>query len=55
MFNELKEMFKDDYIRTKRFRIRPFSLLWWLIRCGQAMLGVAGFFGFYMLMWLVFA
>ena len=55
MLNELKKMFKDDYIRTKRFRIKPFSLLWWVIRCVQAILVVAGFFVFYIMMWSVLA
>ncbi len=55
MFQKFKEFFKDDYIRTKRFRIKPFSLLWWVIRGGQAILVVAGFFVFYMMMWSVFA
>ena len=53
MFNELKEMFEDDYICTKRFCIKPFTLLWWVIRTGQTMLIVAGLFGFYCLMWIV--
>ena len=55
MLNELKKMFEDDYIHTKRFRIKPFSLLWWVIRSGQAILVVAGFFVFYMMMWSVLA
>ena len=55
MFQKFKEFFKDDYIRTKRFRIKPFSLLWWLIRSGQVILVVAGFFVFYMMMWFMLA
>jgi hypothetical protein len=55
MFQEFKEFFEDDYIRTKWFRAKPFTLLWWVIRGGQAMLGVAGFFGIYTLMWLALA
>ena len=55
MFQKFKEFFKDDYIRKKRFRIKPFSLLWWLIRSGQVILVVAGFFVFYMMMWFMLA
>lgn len=53
MFNELKEMFNDDYIYTKRFCIKPFTLLWWIIRTGQTMLIVAGLWMFYVLMYAV--
>lgn len=52
MFQDFKEFFEDDYICTKRFRIKPLSLLWWAIRGGQALLGLVGFFGIYALMWL---
>lgn len=52
MFRELKDFFEDDYIKTKWFRAKPFTLLWWIIRIGQTALTVVGLWGFYVLMWL---
>lgn len=29
------ECFKDDYIKMGKWRIRPFSILWWIVRTTQ--------------------
>ena len=31
------EAFKDDYIKMGKWRIRPFSVLWWVIRVSQGL------------------
>lgn len=29
------ESLKDDYIKVGKYRIRPFSILWWVVRGSQ--------------------
>lgn len=29
------ESLKDDYIKVGKYRIRPFSILWWVVRVSQ--------------------
>ena len=29
------ECFKDDYIKMGKWRVRPFSILWWVVRVSQ--------------------
>ena len=55
MLHEIKSWFEDDYIYMKNGKIKPFSLAWWLIRFGQTAAAGLLIWGFYILMWLVFA
>ena len=50
---EFIEFLRDDGIDVGRWHIRCFSPLWWLVRAGQGILGVAGVYVFYILLWLV--
>ena len=50
---EFIKVFKDDYIHTGKYVIRPFSLAWWLVNIGIGLLGAVGFYVFYILMWVV--
>lgn len=49
---EFIEMFKDDYKHVGKYVVRPFSFVWWAISIGQGLLGVVGFYVFYILMWI---
>ena len=51
----MREWYGDDYIETKHGYIRPFSLLWWIIRTAQSLGIVAGLWVLYVLMWTVLA
>lgn len=55
MIDTTRELYGDDYIKTKHGYIRPFSLLWWVIRTAQSLGVVAGLWVFYVLMWAVLA
>lgn len=49
---EFIEIFKNDYKYIGKYAIRPFSFVWWLINIGQSLLGVVGFYVFYIVMWI---
>lgn len=49
----MRECYGDDYIKTKHGYIRPFSLLWWIIRMAQSLGMVVWLWVWYVLMWAV--
>lgn len=51
----MREWYGDDYIEIKHGYIRPFSLLWWIIRIAQSLGIVAWLWVLYVLMWTVLA
>lgn len=51
MIKEFKEVFSNDYIKIGRHRIRPFSILWWIIRVEQGICGIAGLYLLYCCLW----
>ena len=51
----MREWYGDDYIETKHSYIKPFNLLWWIIRTVQSLGIVAGLWIWYVLMWAVLA
>lgn len=55
MIDTTRELYGDDYIKTKHGYIRPFRLLWWVIRTAQSLGVVAELWVFYVLMWAVLA
>lgn len=55
MIRDLKDMFCNDHIYTKNYKIEALSFAWWAIRLGQVIAGMAVFYGFYVLMWLALA
>lgn len=54
MWQEIKDTFRDDYIYLKHRKIRPFSLLWFLIRIGQCSICIIALYAFYCGMWIIF-
>ena len=46
----MRECYGDDYIKTKHGYIRPFSLLWWIIRTAQSLGMVVWLWVWYVLM-----
>lgn len=55
MFEEIKSIFADDYIYIKRKKIRPFSLMWWVIRTGQTILCILFVYLLYCCAWIMAA
>lgn len=53
MFEELYDLFKDDYIKVGRYWAKPFGPAWWIIRIAEGLIGVFGFYAFYILMWVL--
>lgn len=51
----MREWYSNDYIEMKHGYIRPFSLLWWIIRTAQSLGVVAGLWIWYVVMWAVLA
>lgn len=55
MWQEIKDTFRDDYIYLKHRKVRPFSLLWFLIRIGQCNICIIALYAFYCGMWIIFS
>lgn len=53
MFHEFQVVFQDDYIRIGKRKIRPFSLLWWIIRFLQVVCGIGGMYLLYCSLWVL--
>lgn len=52
MIKEFKELFVNDHIYLKGYKIKAFSIAWWTIRVLQCLAGVVGCYILYCLMWL---
>ena len=49
--NDLKELFKYDFIKIGKYRLRPLSVSWWTVRCAQG-LGILSFAYFWSILFL---
>lgn len=53
MFNEIREIFADDYIRIFSKKIRPFSLVWWFIKIFYCVIAISFVYLFYCAIWML--
>ena len=44
MFEELYEIFKDDYIKVGKYRAIPFGPAWWIIRVSEMIVALFLFY-----------
>lgn len=47
MIKEIKTVFKNDYIRLGKVKIKPLGIAWWFIRLLQVICGVIGMYIIY--------
>lgn len=53
MFNEFKEVFANDYIRMGRKVIRPFSIMWWVVKTLNCFVAIVGMYAIYCTIWMI--
>ena len=48
----MREILRQDYIKIGKYKVRPFSILWWVIRIFNCLMVFGGMYIFYILMWI---
>lgn len=46
------DLFGNDYKHIGKYKIKPFSFIWWIILIGQGLIGAIGFYVFCVLILL---
>ena len=53
MFNEVKEIFSDVYIKVGKKKVRPFSIAWWIVRGAMALAAIVSMYVIYCAIWMI--
>lgn len=46
-------LFKDDFIKVGRWMVKPFSVIWFIIRISQCIIGLGCGYALYCGLWLL--
>lgn len=55
MLQDFKNIFQDDYIKFRYYKVRPFSIIWWIIKTLQIIGAVIAMWSFYIILWCIFS